>query len=51
LAIYSALQVPGEETLAMRLVLFSLILCFASLLISEVLIRRTKRKLLREPRR
>jgi molybdate transport system permease protein len=45
LAIYSALQVPGEETAAMRLVLFSLILCFASLLISEWLTRRSKRRL------
>ena len=51
LAIYSALQVPGEETVAMRLVVASLILCFASLLISELLTRKTKRKLLREPRR
>jgi molybdate transport system permease protein len=45
LAIYSALQVPGEETVAMRLVIVSLVLCFASLLISELLTRRTKRKL------
>lgn len=45
LAIYSALQVPGEETLAMRLVIASLILCFASLLISELLTRKAKRKL------
>lgn len=51
LAIYSALQVPGEETLAMRLVIFSLILCFASLLISELLTRKAKRKMSREPRR
>ncbi len=51
LAIYSALQVPGEETLAMRLVAASLILCFASLLISELLTRKAKRKLSREPRR
>ncbi len=45
LAIYSALQVPGEETLAMRLVVASLILCFASLLISELLTRKAKRKM------
>ncbi|MDF7807604.1 molybdate ABC transporter permease subunit [Pontiellaceae bacterium B12219] len=45
LAIYSALQVPGEETAAMRMVIVSLVLCFASLLISELLTRRTKRKL------
>ena len=48
LAIYSALQVPGEETMAMRLVIFSLILCFASLLISELLTRKAKNKLSRE---
>lgn len=46
LAIYSALQVPGEETAAMRLVLASLLLCFASLLISELLTRRAKTRLL-----
>ncbi|WP_372845749.1 molybdate ABC transporter permease subunit [Pontiella sp.] len=45
LAIYSALQVPGEETLAMRLVIASLVLCFASLLISELLTRKAKRKM------
>lgn len=45
LAIYSALQVPGEETAAMRLVVASLILCFASLLLAEGLTRRAKRKL------
>lgn len=45
LAIYSALQVPGEETLAMRLVIASLILCFVSLLISELLTRKAKKKL------
>ncbi|QBG48119.1 molybdate ABC transporter permease subunit [Verrucomicrobia bacterium S94] len=51
LAIYSALQVPGEETLAMRLVIASLILCFASLLISELLTHKAKRKMGRESRR
>lgn len=45
LAIYSAMQVPGEEPAAFRLVLCSLILCFASLLISELLTRRAKRRL------
>lgn len=45
LAIYSALQVPGGETIATRMVVFSLILCFASLLISEWLTRRAKRNL------
>jgi len=51
LAIHSALQVPGEETMAMRLVTLSLILCFASLLVSEVLTRKAKRRLIREPAR
>jgi molybdate transport system permease protein len=51
LAIYSALQVPGEETLAMRLVVASLVLCFASLLISELLTRNAKRKVPGEARR
>lgn len=45
LAIYSAMQIPGEETAAMRLVVCSLVLCFASLLISELLTRRAKRRL------
>jgi molybdate transport system permease protein len=45
LAIYSAMQIPGEEGAAMRLVVCSLILCFASLLISELLTRRAKRRL------
>lgn len=45
LAIYSAMQVPGEETTAMYLVIASLVLCFASLLISELLTRKAKRKL------
>jgi len=46
LAIYSAMQVPGEEHTAMRLVIYSLLLCFASLIVSELLNRRAKRKLL-----
>lgn len=45
LAIYSALQVPGEESTAMRLVICSLVLCFASLLVSEWLTRRAKGRL------
>lgn len=45
LAIYSALQVPGAESTAMRLTVCSLILCFASLLISEWFTRRSKRRL------
>lgn len=45
LAIYSALQVPGEEHTAMRLVICSLVLCFASLLVSEWLTRRAKKRM------
>ncbi|VGO22423.1 molybdate ABC transporter permease subunit [Pontiella sulfatireligans] len=40
LAIYSALQVPGGEEAAMRFTLFSLVLCMASLAISETLTRK-----------
>jgi len=45
LAIYSSMQVPGGESMAMRMVIASLILCFASLLVSEWLTRRAKRRL------
>lgn len=45
LAIYSAMQIPGEEPAAMRLVVCSLALCFASLLVSELLTRQAKRRL------
>lgn len=44
LAIYSALQVPGGEAQAMRLVLFSIGLSLLSLLLSEVMIQMAKRK-------
>lgn len=44
LAIYSALQVPGGETQAMRLVCFSIGLSLLSLLLSEVMIQIAKRK-------
>jgi molybdate transport system permease protein len=44
LAIYSALQVPGGEMQAMRLVLFSIGLSLLSLLLSEVMIQSVKRK-------
>lgn len=47
LAIYSALQVPGGETQAMRLVLFSIGLSLLSLLLSEVMIQTAKRRHLR----
>lgn len=43
LAIYSALQIPGGESVAMRMVIASLVLCFASLLVSEWLTRRAKK--------
>jgi molybdate transport system permease protein len=45
LAIYSALQIPGEETAAMRLVICSLILCFVSLIAAEGFARWSRRKL------
>jgi len=45
LAIHAALQIPGEETAAMRLVGFSIGLCFLSLITSEWLTRKAKRKL------
>jgi len=44
LAIYSALQVPGAETQAMRLTVFSLILCILSLVVSEYLIKKAGAK-------
>ncbi len=44
LAIYSALQVPGGETQAMRLTVFSLMLCFLTLVISEYLTRMAQTK-------
>lgn len=49
LAIHSALQIPGGEAAAMRLTVCSLILCILSLILSEWLTRKTKRKLSREP--
>ena len=44
LAIYSAMQVPGKETQVFRLVMGSLVLCAASLIISELFIRRAQNK-------
>lgn len=44
LAIYSALQVPGGEQVAMRFTFFSLVLCMASLAISELLNRKAMKK-------
>ena len=45
LAIYSALQVPGGETQAMRLVGFSIGLSLISLLLSEIMVQWTKLRL------
>jgi len=44
LAIYSALQVPGGETQAMRLTVFSLILCIISLVVSEYLTQKAGKR-------
>ena len=44
LAIYSALQMPGGENQAMRLTVCSLVLCFVSLLCSEILTRKAVRR-------
>ncbi|MBO9574907.1 MAG: molybdate ABC transporter permease subunit [Sphingobium sp.] len=43
IAIYSALQVPGAETIVTRLAIISVILSLGALLISEGLARRTSR--------
>ena len=40
IAIYAALQVPGAETMVMRLALISVLLSLAALVVSEVLARR-----------
>lgn len=45
LAIYSSLQVPGGESAVVRLVVFSMLLCFLSLLLSEGLTRWSQRHL------
>ncbi len=41
LAIYSALQIPGAETMVTRLALFSVALSLGALILSEWLVRRT----------
>jgi molybdate transport system permease protein len=51
LAIYSALQVPGKESAAMRLVACSLVLCFGSLLAAEGLARWSRTRTDDEPGR
>jgi molybdate transport system permease protein len=50
LAIYSAMQIPGEEHGAMRLVMLSLALCLLSLLASEGLARWSRIRLACEAR-
>ena len=47
-AIYSAIQVPGGETAALRLTAISVVIAFAALLISEFLARRAARRVLGE---
>jgi molybdate transport system permease protein len=44
LAIYSALQVPGQEHQVFCLVIGSLVLCVTSLLVSELLIRHARNR-------
>lgn len=44
-AIYAALQVPGGEAVALRLVVISVAVAFAALICSEVLARRVSKKL------
>lgn len=43
-AIYALLQVPGQETAALRLVLVSVVLAMGALLLSEVLARRASNR-------
>jgi len=45
LALYSAIQQPGGETAALRLMMLSLVLAFAALGASEYLARRMKRRI------
>ena len=45
LAVYSALQVPGEELTATRFVICSLVLCFATLFLSEWSTRRARHRM------
>jgi len=42
LAIYTALQVPGGETMVARLALISVLLSFAALIASELIVRRRR---------
>lgn len=45
LALYSAIQQPGGEGAALRIMVFSLILAFGALALSEFLARRLKKKM------
>jgi len=44
-AIYSAMQVPGQEPVAMTLVLISAAIAVGALIVSEILARRMQRRL------
>jgi len=44
LALYSVIQSPGGEAVALRLVIISVLLAMAALIISEILARRTRRR-------
>ena len=45
LAVYSLMQVPGQESQAFKLVILSVIVSFAAMVISELLNRRTMKKM------
>lgn len=45
LALYSSMQIPGSETTTIRYVVFSLILCISSLILSELFTRWSQRRL------
>ena len=44
LAIYSLTQVPGGDVQAMRLCLLSIVLSLSALVVSEVMLRRARRR-------
>jgi len=45
LALYSAIQQPGGEDAALRIMIFSLVIAFGALVLSEFLARRMKKKM------
>jgi len=45
LALYSSLQVPGSEGKTLRYVIFSLTLCFSSLILSELFTRYSRKRI------